>query len=190
MPFAYPHRAHLKVEILARVAAGETVAGICSQPGMPSADTVKVWRGADAQFAADLAAARRRKDWARRFAFDEAVAAAFLARVAAGEAVNSLLGQPGMPRRATYDYWRRTQMAFQERLGELRGARYARRSASGHGRWRAWDEATADRLLLAVMRGAPLRRLLASDPALPSLAVLARGRREEPDWGRALRVAM
>lgn len=190
MPFAYPDRSDLKAAVVARVAGGETVAAICAGPDMPSADTVRGWRRADPLFAADLVAARRRGEWARRFAFDEGVAAAFLARMSAGESVRSLLGRPGMPSQRTYIFWRRTQQGFQEALWRLREGRYSRRSSTGHGRWRAWDEATADRVLLAVMRGAGLRRVLASDASLPSLAVLDRWRREQPDWNRALRVAM
>ena len=190
MPFAYPDRSVLKAAIIARVAGGDTVKAICAEPGMPTDATVQVWRRADPLFAADLVAAQRRGDWARRLAFDEAVAAAFLARVAAGETVRALLGKPGMPGQGTYRHWRRTQAGFQEALWRLREGRYSRRSSTGHGRWRAWDEAVADRVLLAVMRGAPLRRLLASDGALPCLAVLARWRREQPEWDRALRLAI
>jgi hypothetical protein len=190
MPFAYRHRAHLQLQILDRVAAGETVAGVCAEPGMPCAGSVQVWRRADAGFASALAAARRRGDWARRLVFDEAKAAAFVARVAAGERVGALLGRPGMPSRRTYDHWRRTQGCFQEALGRLRAAGYSRRVGTGHGAWRGWDQALADRITVAVAGGAVLRRLLASDPALPCLAVVARWRREHPEWDRVLRTAM
>jgi hypothetical protein len=95
-----------------------------------------------------------------------------------------------MPSQRAYAYWRRTQIGFQEALWRLRQGRYAKRSASGHGRWRAWDPAMADRIQLAVMRGAVLRRLLASDPALPCLAVVERWRREHRDWDAGLRIAM
>src|SRR5579859_5081805 len=105
MPFAYPNRSVLKAAVVARVAGGETVAAICAGPDMPSADTVRGWRRADPLFAAELVAARRRGDWARRFAFDEGVAAAFLARMSAGESVRSLLGRPGMPSQRTYVFW-------------------------------------------------------------------------------------
>jgi hypothetical protein len=59
------------------------VKAVCATADMPDPATVQVWR-ADPLFAAALIAARRREDWARRFAFDEALAAAFLARRAAG----------------------------------------------------------------------------------------------------------
>jgi hypothetical protein len=190
MPFAYADRPVLKAAIVARVAAGETVAAICAGAEMPSADAVRVWRRGDAGFAADLVAARRRGDWARRLAFDEAVAGAFLARLAAGETVRALLGRPGMPSQGAYRHWRRTDQGFQEVLWRLRPAREDRRLVALRGRRRAWDEGVADRVLLAVMRGAKLRELLASDAAFPSLAVLARWRREEPVWDRALRLAI
>jgi hypothetical protein len=61
---------------------------------------------------------------------------------------------------------------------------------AGHGRWRPFDEAVADRITLAVMRGAVMRRFLGSDPALPCLAVVERWRREQPDWDAGLRAAM
>jgi hypothetical protein len=70
---------------------------------------VSIWARGDPVFREAVAAARRRADWMRRFAFDEAKAAAFLARVAAGERVTDLLGAPGMPGHATYRYWRRSR---------------------------------------------------------------------------------
>jgi terminase small subunit-like protein len=187
---AFPHRAHLKQEILTRVAAGETVRGICAGAGMPCEASVQVWRRADAGFAADLAAARRRGDWMRRLAFDEAVAAAFLARVAAGEGINTLLGRPGMPSQGTYRHWRRTQVGFAGDLWAIRQAREQIRLRGLKGRYRGFDQAVADRVLVAVARGANLRRLLETDPSLPCRAVLYRWREAEPGWDRALRTAM
>jgi hypothetical protein len=187
---AYPDRGQLKLRIIARVAAGETVAAVCSEAGMPCAGSVQVWRRADPWFAGELADARRRGAWRRVYGFDEAVAAAFLARVAAGERASDLVAKPGMPSRNAYAYWRRTNVGFQMALWELRATREARRLGGLKGRYRAWDEAMADRILLAVMRGAVLRKLLCSDRAFPCLAVVERWRRERPDWDRALRMAM
>jgi hypothetical protein len=186
----YPNRGAIKLRIIARVAEGETVAAICSEAGMPTAASVQVWRRADGWFAGELAAARRRGAWRRELMFDEAVAAAFLGRVAAGEKVNALLARPGMPSQRAYRYWRRTQPEFLLALGRLRAGGYSRRSMTGHPRWRAWDADVAGRLLAAVVKGAPMRATLASDPAFPSLAVLDRWRAEEPRWAADLKIAM
>lgn len=126
----------------------------------------------------------------RHHPFDPEIAGAFLARVAAGESGNRLLDKPGMPSQRAYACWRRTEPVFAAEVRRLAKAGYWNRSLSGHPRWKGWNEAVADRILLAVMRGAPFRRLLASDPALPCLAVTARWRREHPDWDAALKLAM
>jgi hypothetical protein len=188
---SYPHRGALKAAIVARVAAGETVAAICAgDPAMPSADSVRGWARGDAGFAAELAGARARGAFARGLMFREEVAAAFLARVAAGETVRSLLGKPGMPSQRAYIYWRRTEVGFQATLWRLRGARYGRQAGVAHRRWRAWDPAVADAVFVAVAEGTPLRALLASRADLPCLAVVGRWRREHPEWDRMLRMAM
>ncbi|HLZ76829.1 hypothetical protein [Phenylobacterium sp.] len=187
---SYPDRGQIKLAIIARVAAGETVAAICAAAGAPSADSVRGWARADAWFAAELAAARRKGAWARGLMFREDVAAAFLARLAAGETVRELLGRPGMPSQRAYAYWRRTQQGFQAALRRLRAGGYSQRSMSGHPRWRAWDAQVAGRLLAAVLKGAPMRRTLASDPDFPSLKVLNRWRAEQPEWAAALKTAM
>jgi hypothetical protein len=124
------------------------------------------------------------------YPYDEAVAEAFLARLRAGERINDLLGKSGMPSQRAYRHWRRTEAGFAGELERLRGLRYRRRSGSGHGRWRAFDAAVADRIYIAVLRGAVLRRVLAGDPALPCLAVTERWRRENPEWDKMMRFAM
>ena len=126
----------------------------------------------------------------RHYPFDPAQAAAFLARVAAGELTADVLDTPGAPSQRAYAYWRRTEPEFAAEVRRLAAAGYWNRSLSGHPRWKAWDEAVADRILLAVMRGAPFRKLLASDPSLPCLAVTERWRRQHSDWDGALRAAM
>jgi transposase-like protein len=188
--FAYPDRGQLKAQIIARVAAGETVNAICAEAGMPCAGSVQVWRRADAWCRGELAAAQRKGAWRRELMFDEAVAQAFLARVAAGERIRDLLARPGMPSQRAYRYWTRTQPEFQAAIGRLRAGGYSRRSMTGHPRWRAWDEAVAGRLLAMVLAGAPMRRTLATDPAFPSLAVLGRWRAEQPEFAAALKTAI
>lgn len=146
-----------------------------------------MWRRGDPGFAADLAEARRRGGWVRRYAFDEAVAAAFLARVAAGEGINDLLDTPGMPSQRTYRYWRRTQGAFQEALWRLRAVSYARRPRPRP--YRRFDQAVADRMLVRVARGEPWRRMLETDPSMPCRVVVYRWRAQEPEWDAALKIA-
>jgi len=190
MPFASPYdRPALKSEIVARVAKGEKVKAICSEPGMPCAGSVQVWRRADASFREALADAQRRGDWLRRLAFDEGVAEAFLVRVRAGERIRDLLDKPGMPTQRAYAHWRRTQGSFQAELWRLRGVRYARHSGTTHSRWRAFDPAVADKMLVRVARGEPWRRMLEIDPSMPSRVVVYRWRSEEPEWERALQIA-
>jgi len=188
--YAPAHRARLTAEILERVGAGETLKGICREAGMPSGDRVRVWARDDPTFGAALAAARSRAEWRRWARFDEAAAAAFVARLAAGERMEDLFKQPGMPTRKTYRYWRSTQGEFQEALWRLRQARYQKTGETQRARLRPWDAATADRITLAVMRGAALRPLLISDPTLPGQVVVTRWRREQPDWDAALRGAV
>jgi hypothetical protein len=187
---AYPHRGPLKAAIIARVADGEAVAAICAEAAMPSADSVRGWARVDGWFAGELAAARRRGAWRRERMFDEAKAGAFLARVVAGEKVRDLLARPGMPSQGAYRYWRMTQPEFLLALGRLRAGGYSQRSRTGHPRWRAWDAEVAGRLLAAVLKGAPMRATLASDPAFPSLSVLNRWRREQPRWAAELKIVI
>jgi transposase-like protein len=189
MPFAYLDRAALKARIVARVAAGETVDDICAEAGMPCAGSIQVWRRSDPLFAGELEDARRRGGWMRRLAFDEAKAEAFLARVRAGERIRDLLDKPGMPSQRTYTYWRRTQVAFQAELWKLRGARYARHSGVTHSRYRAFDQAIADKMLVRVVRGENWRRMLETDPEMPSRVVVYRWRAEQPDWDKAMKIA-
>src|SRR5947209_8373888 len=118
--------------------------------------------------------------------YDDAAAEAFLARVWRGAAINSLLGKPGMPSQRAYAHWRRTHGGFQARLAMLRQLWSGRHAGRGHPRWQAFDEATADRMLLRVMRGEPWRRMLETDPSMPCRVVVYRWRREEPDWDAAL----
>jgi hypothetical protein len=122
--------------------------------------------------------------------YDPAVAAAFVARVERGARIADLLSTPGMPSQRAYAQWRRTEPGFAAEMRRLLALRYGRRSREGHGRWRGWDEAVADRITLSIMRGAVMRKLLASDTALPCLAVVERWRREHPEWDGALRMAM
>ena len=188
---ASPYRrdvARLKAEVVARVGAGETTRGIGAGSGMPCVDTVWRWTLADPAFAADLAAARARAA-ALELRYDPAVAAEFLARAQAGEAVNDLLRAAGMPSRRTYRHWQATEASFAEAVAGLRARRDRAIGARGRARFRAFDAALGDRIVLAVYAGMTLEEALASDAVLPCRPTLRRWRREAPQFDRALKEA-
>lgn len=179
MPSTYARNLpSLKAEIVSRVDAGERMRRICAGAGMPTPQTVANWATADALFAAELAAARRRGQWRRTQAFDEDAAAAFLARARAGEGVHALLREAGMPGRGLYDRWRAGQAPFAEATLALRARSNARLGAQGRARFRAFDGALADRIVVGLSSGARLDAVLAADPALPCRPVVRRWRRE------------
>jgi len=148
------------------------------------------WMRAEPAFAAEVAQARLRGEFRRRFMFDEAKAAAFLARVRAGEWIGHVLRDPAMPSLATYRYWLAQYAPFAEAMHALRQTRAAERSAWARGRFRAYDAAIGERIYVRLWKGEKLRAILRSDKAFPSLAVLERWRREQPEFDRMLRVAI
>lgn len=156
---------------------------MCADDGMPDASSVRGWARRDAGFAAELAAARRKGDWRRRFAYDEEKGAAVIARLAAGALIAEVLREPGMPSWRTYTYWRRSHMHFAAELGRVREARAPMRLAGLRGRYRPFDPAVAQRIYARLWTGERLRAVLRSDPAFPSLSVLARWRREDAAFG-------
>jgi hypothetical protein len=121
------------------------------------------------------------------YPYDAALAEAFLERVWRGGRMRDLLGKPGMPSQRAYRHWRRTHAGFQARLAGLRQLRYA--GGRTHPRWREFDQAVADRMLVRVARGEPWRQMLETDPAMPSRVVVYRWRLREPLWDKALKIA-
>lgn len=176
----------LKGEIVARVAAGARLKAICAGAGMPCRQTVSAWARADEAFGAALAAAAGRAVWQRR-RFDEAKAAAFLARARAGETINSRLREAGMPSRRDYNHWKAIEAPFAEAIFALRLRRDELIGAHGRARLRAFDPALADRIVVGVNRGAKLEDVLAADPQLPCKRTLRRWRREQPAFDQVLR---
>jgi len=195
MPRPYAETApHMRAVILARLEQGETLADVCRPRDMPTERCVRNWAKKDAVFAAELAAAReagaKRRGPLRAYPrYDERLAKAILARLAAGAAIPDALEAEGLSWRA-FRHWRRTQAEFQEAVARLIAVgRHGRRRA-GHGRWRAFEPAAALAILTRVGAGKALRPVLAADPALPCLAVVARWRAETPGFDEAMRVAM
>jgi transposase-like protein len=184
-------RTQAKTEVLRRVSAGETLTAVCAEPHMPNRASIVRWAKTDVSFADTLAEAQRRGTWRRVQGFDEAKARAFLARFAAGESIVSICRDPAMPSRKRLSYWRLTQGEFGGELFWLIRRQKAERSrGAAYSAPRAWDEALADRILLHVGRGHSVRRLRRVDPTLPGAGVIARWRRERPDFDSDLRVNM
>src|SRR5258708_4111181 len=146
-------RGELQMAIAERIAAGLSLEAVCAQPDMPCRSAVWKWTRAHPWFAELMAQARRRAETGR-VAFDEALGAAIVARVAAGERIAAILADPRMPSHPVYRRWRRQQGHFAGELYRLqrladaqRGARRARAHA-----W-PWDPALADRISLRALRG-------------------------------------
>lgn len=182
---AHPHVRH---QLLDRVAAGEPLTHVCAEPGTPTHTTVRAWSRADPDFAAALAQARLRGD--RSLAFDEAKAAALLARLAAGEGIVSILRDPAMPSRRVYARWRATQAPFQETVWRLNKAKAAARIERDRARRRDFDPVLADRIVARVATGAGYAAMLNSRQGLPCRSVVDRWRKTQPEFDRALGIAL
>jgi hypothetical protein len=182
-----PYPPHLRTVILDRVAAGEWLKDICAEPGMPCPESVTGWARREPDFRAALATAKARGAHRRTWAFDEPTAKALLARLAAGETIGAILSDPAMPSPAVYRYWRATDAAFAEAVGRLNAVKATEKAARMRRRRRDYDAMLAATILARVWEGRPLRRVLAADPALPCLSVLARWRRAVPEFDAALK---
>ncbi|MDP3852545.1 hypothetical protein [Phenylobacterium sp.] len=191
-----PARAYVRThpearqQLLDRVAAGELTSHVCAEPGMPSYASVYAWARADPFFAEALADARRRGDFRRWHALDEAKAGALLARLAAGEGIVSILRDPTMPSRRQYAYWRATQAPFQEAVWRLNQVTVVERARRGRARWRPFDQALADQIVVRVSRGEGLQAILNAGQGLPCRNVVIRWRKAQPQFAQALRIAV
>jgi hypothetical protein len=181
---------HLRETLLTRIAAGELPSRICAEPGMPSWSSVSRWSHEDPAFGERLAQARRVGMHRYCWQFDEAKAKVLLARLAAGESIMSIIADPAMPTWPVYTYWRANQGEFAEAVHRLNKFKWEARAARAAAAFRVFDPVVADRVVLAIMRGARLRPPTAIHPDFPGLATLARWRREQPDFDQTLRKAI
>ena len=182
-----------QAELLARLVQGPRLADVCRDPGMPHVKSISNWARADPDFAARLAEARRRGDLHRTYYFDEALAAAFLARLQSGELIASILADPVMPCRRVYVRWKATEAAFAAEVWRVRQVYQTDRMKT---RWhhhrvvysRAYDQPTGDAIYLRVLRGATVPAVLA-DLKL-SRTAFRRWRREQPDLDLMMKAAV
>ncbi|HET6971649.1 MAG TPA: hypothetical protein VFH92_11030 [Phenylobacterium sp.] len=175
-------RASMKAEIVARVAAGEPLRVVCRSAGMPCDTTVRNWRRADPAFAEALELAQANRAH-RRFRFDPVRAEAFLARYRTGEeGIEDILRSPGMISRTAYARYLRDDPTFAEEIHRLKAGMEATRRLRFRRPRREWDRAIADRVLVRLGRGEPLKALARTDPTLPCRKTLTRWRRERPEF--------
>lgn len=163
---------------------------LCAQLGMPSYGSVYAWARAEPDFAATLAAARRKGAFIRRLAFDEAKSQVLLTRLRAGEPITQILRDPAMPSRRVYAYWRATQAPFAQEVHRLNQIRADARAQRGRDRRRLFDPALADAIVVRASRGEPLEAMLNSAAGLPCRGVVARWRRMQPEFDQALVIAL
>ena len=141
-----------------------------------------------------------------------------VARLREGALVSAVCGRDAMPSWACFRVWARADAGFAAALIDARVAgatarrlfrqgqverlavvqagaqaagRAVRRRGRRHHRYRPYDAAVGERLYVRLwMGGATLREILRSDPAFPSRMVLARWRREQPDFDAMLTFVM
>ena len=117
------------------------------------------------------------------------MAADFLARARAGAPIRSLLGQPGMPSQTAYRRWKMAQAPFAEAAFALRQRRDAHTRELGLARRRDFNQAMADRIVARLnVAKVGFKALLKADPELPSREVVARWRREQPEFDAVLKM--
>ena len=182
-------RGPMQLAIARRIAAGERLAAICAEPGMPERTTVWTWTRRYAWFADEMLRARRQAQ-GLRVAFREEVGAAFIGHIAAGERVREVLARRDMPGPALYRRWRSGQGHFAGKLFRLHGihaVERGRRRAAAHAR--PFDPAMADEIYRRVLRGQGLKATLRADPDFPSYQVITRWRREQREFDRLLAFA-
>jgi hypothetical protein len=177
-------------QILARVAAGERLMAVCAEPGMPCGSSVARWARTETEFGEAYRLARRQGAWRRLYGYDEEVAAAFVARLAAGARMDALMRAPDLPGRRTVAYWRATGTAFAGDVARLVAEKGQAKAARLRGRYRPYDPVIGERIYVRLWKGEGLRAVLRSEAAFPSRAVLARWRRENPEFDAQLRFVL
>ncbi|MBU1376949.1 MAG: hypothetical protein KKE02_03455 [Alphaproteobacteria bacterium] len=188
--YAAADRARITDFIFDRLASGLSLAQIAALPGHPSQRTLLRWARADPHLAALIAHGRAVCRPRERHPFNPTRAADLLLRVRRGEPLSRLLRRPDLPNRRALDAWKRQDPAFAADLEAAKAFADPERRRYGHRRARMpFDQAVADRIMLAVLRGATLAQLH-RDPSLPGATGLKRWCAADPDFDAALRSAM
>lgn len=133
-------------EILRRVAAGETLHGVCASPELPAYQVVCGWVKGRAGFGARLDAARRaagRPFRAPLTGYCEATFEAILERLADGEGMVSICADPAMPHSRTVYRWLQARADLREAVALAREIQGDRLAEAGLDEARAATPATA-----------------------------------------------
>jgi hypothetical protein len=110
-------------EIVRRTAAGETLRGLCREPGMPEFRTVQRWLTGKPAFRAAMEEARVAAGGpfrGRRTGYCQETAEAIWARLSAGEPLVKIVADPAMPCWSTVHKWMNEQPAFRQALHSAR----------------------------------------------------------------------
>lgn len=191
MPRSYPSDevARLKAQVVAQVAAGQAIVAVAAGLGV-GRRLVNNWAERDPVFRLDLENAKRAGHFRRLKQLDEEKMQAILARMRAGEGVHDLWGKPGMPSRSTYFHWKAHHPHFAEQLRAIRRDQMAALGARGAARRRDYDPELADTIYARLWIRGTMDLALAGDPRMPSETVVARWRREQPEFDRRIRTVI
>lgn len=191
LPHSYSRsRPQVREEILGRIAAGDRLKAICAEAGMPCSSSVNGWARKDPEFAARLKSAYVHGDWRQRLMMDEAKAQGLIARLAAGATLAEALADPETSSRRTHRHWMQAYGWFGEEVRRQHEIKAAEKAHRLRRRRRAYDPEVGNRIYVRLWKGETLRAILRSDKAFPSLAVLERWRREDPEFDRMLAVVL
>ncbi|MDB5492716.1 MAG: hypothetical protein JWP86_53 [Phenylobacterium sp.] len=174
--------------MLLRVRRGEAVRDLVNDPAMPGRDQLNRWKRTRPEFAARLDEAWRFSaslgENKRRWRFDEALADRIVARVAAGEPVPKVLGDPAMPCKTTVRQWRKARPEF--------AAAYEAAKLAGHrARMRARRKLTPAleaEIIERIAAGASLHSL-SGLPGMPHHVTLYGWAKRDPDFDQMTRWA-
>lgn len=149
--------ARLAREVCRRTAAGETLAAICADPGMPSMWSLQRWAKRRPEFGRILSRARalgERGGKGRPCGYCPVTAREILARVSEGETLAAIARDPEMPSLGTILNWRHANADFEAELQVAREALAEQFTDLG---WKLAMEATPQTTFLTRMRLGQLR---------------------------------
>jgi hypothetical protein len=194
MPTRYPKDETQRL-VVDRVERGWSLRRLQGEPGFPSAALVKHWARQDPGFRVRLQRAiewrrlrsRPAAPWSGSYDFD--CAERLLARVRGGESLVRLTAESGFPYWKKLRVWRRERPEFEAALQAALAEGRAARRRRGR-RWARFDPAAADKIIVRVARGETLREIAGPRSGLPCIQIIHRWRRENAEFGAAMRTVV